>query len=34
MGISESLLRLSIGIEDYRDLIDDMDGALKASAAV
>jgi len=34
MGISESLLRLSIGIEDYRDLIEDLDGALKASAAV
>ena len=34
MGISENLLRLSVGIEDYRDLIDDLDGALKASAAV
>ena len=34
MGISENLLRLSMGIEDYRDLIEDLDGALKASAAV
>jgi cystathionine gamma-lyase len=34
MGISENLLRLSVGIEDYRDLIEDLDGALKASAAV
>lgn len=32
MGISENLLRLSIGIEDYRDLVEDLDGALKASA--
>jgi len=34
MGISENLLRLSMGIEDYRDLIEDLDGALKALAAV
>ncbi|MDZ3993473.1 Cystathionine gamma-synthase [Pseudomonas sp. Teo4] len=34
MGISESLLRLSVGIEDYRDLIEDLDTALKASAGV
>lgn len=32
MGISENLLRLSIGIEDYRDLIEDLEGALQASA--
>ncbi|QXI40980.1 trans-sulfuration enzyme family protein [Pseudomonas xantholysinigenes] len=32
MGISENLLRLSVGIEDYRDLIEDLDMALKASA--
>ncbi|MBI6898309.1 aminotransferase class I/II-fold pyridoxal phosphate-dependent enzyme [Pseudomonas putida] len=32
MGISENLVRLSIGIEDYRDLIEDLDAALKASA--
>ncbi len=34
MGISENLVRLSMGIEDYRDLIEDLDTALKASAAV
>ncbi|WP_205297604.1 aminotransferase class I/II-fold pyridoxal phosphate-dependent enzyme [Pantoea sp. Cy-639] len=32
MGISENLLRLSVGIEDYRDLIEDLDAALNASA--
>lgn len=32
MGIGENLLRLSVGIEDYRDLIEDLDVALKASA--
>ena len=32
MGISENMVRLSIGIEDYRDLIEDLDAALKASA--
>ncbi|WP_267302324.1 trans-sulfuration enzyme family protein [Pseudomonas sp. BJa3] len=32
MGISENLLRLSIGIEDCRDLIEDLEGALMASA--
>ena len=32
MGISENLLRLSVGIEDYRDLIEDLETALKASA--
>jgi O-succinylhomoserine sulfhydrylase len=30
MGIGEGLLRLSIGLEDVRDLIDDMDRALAA----
>jgi hypothetical protein len=34
MGISENLLRLSVGIEDYRDLVEDLDGALKALVAV
>ncbi|MDR0210212.1 MAG: PLP-dependent aspartate aminotransferase family protein [Pseudomonas putida] len=34
MGISENLLRLSVGIEDYRDLIEDLDTGLKASAGV
>ncbi|QXH37722.1 trans-sulfuration enzyme family protein [Pseudomonas muyukensis] len=32
MGISENLLRLSVGIEDYRDLIEDLQTALQASA--
>ncbi|AIR89981.1 trans-sulfuration enzyme family protein [Pseudomonas cremoricolorata] len=32
MGISENLLRLSVGVEDYRDLIDDLDTALAAAA--
>ena len=32
MGISENLLRLSIGIEDCRDLIEDLEGALMACA--
>ncbi|WP_322359363.1 trans-sulfuration enzyme family protein [Pseudomonas sichuanensis] len=32
MGISENLVRLSMGIEDYRDLIEDLDTALQASA--
>ncbi|WP_317847068.1 trans-sulfuration enzyme family protein [Pseudomonas sp. HTZ2] len=32
MGISENLLRLSVGIEDYRDLIEDLETGLKASA--
>lgn len=31
MGISENLVRLSMGIEDYRDLIEDLDTGLKAS---
>jgi O-succinylhomoserine sulfhydrylase len=30
MGIGEGLLRLSVGLEDVRDLIDDMDRALAA----
>ncbi|MDF9616258.1 aminotransferase class I/II-fold pyridoxal phosphate-dependent enzyme [Pseudomonas entomophila] len=34
MGISENLVRLSMGIEDYRDLIEDLDTGLKASASV
>ncbi|MGE7993936.1 trans-sulfuration enzyme family protein [Pseudomonas sp. NPDC089554] len=33
MGIGETLLRLSIGIEDYRDLIDDLEAGLKAAAS-
>ncbi len=30
-GISEGMVRLSIGLEDQRDLIDDLKGALRAS---
>jgi O-succinylhomoserine sulfhydrylase len=30
MGISEGMLRLNVGLEDVRDVIDDLDGALKA----
>ncbi|WP_288377751.1 aminotransferase class I/II-fold pyridoxal phosphate-dependent enzyme [uncultured Pseudomonas sp.] len=32
MGISENLVRLSMGIEDYRDLIDDLEAGLRAAA--
>jgi cystathionine beta-lyase len=32
LGISDNLLRLSVGIEDADDLIDDLDGALAASS--
>jgi O-succinylhomoserine sulfhydrylase len=30
MGISEGMLRLNVGLEDPRDVIDDLDGALRA----
>ena len=30
-GISEDLIRLSVGLEDPQDLIDDLDRALRAS---
>jgi O-acetylhomoserine (thiol)-lyase len=30
-GVGEDLVRLSIGLEDARDLIDDLDRALSAS---
>jgi O-acetylhomoserine (thiol)-lyase len=33
-GVSEGLVRLSIGLEDKRDLISDLNGALKASQKV
>lgn len=33
MGISENLVRLSMGIEDYRDLIDDLEAGLQAAAS-
>ena len=31
-GVTEDFLRLSIGIEDFEDIIEDLDQALKASA--
>jgi cystathionine beta-lyase/cystathionine gamma-synthase len=31
MGITEGMLRLSIGLEDADDLIDDLDQALKSA---
>ncbi|MGH7506369.1 MAG: trans-sulfuration enzyme family protein [Longimicrobiales bacterium] len=31
MGVSEGLVRLSVGIEDIEDLIEDLDGALRAT---
>lgn len=30
LGVSDSLVRLSVGVEDVRDLIDDLDGAFEA----
>jgi cystathionine gamma-lyase len=30
MGLSDSLVRLSVGIEDVEDLVADLDGALAA----
>jgi cystathionine beta-lyase/cystathionine gamma-synthase len=32
MGLTDSLIRLSCGVEDADDLIADLDGALRASA--
>ncbi|HEK1687661.1 TPA: aminotransferase class I/II-fold pyridoxal phosphate-dependent enzyme [Pseudomonas putida] len=33
MGISENLVRLSMGIEDYRDLIEDLEAGLQAAGS-
>ena len=33
LGIDDNLIRLSVGIESCRDLIDDLDGALNAALA-
>jgi len=30
LGVTDSLVRLSVGVEDVRDLIDDLKGALEA----
>ena len=32
LGISDSLVRLSVGVEDIADLLQDLDAALEASA--
>jgi cystathionine beta-lyase/cystathionine gamma-synthase len=34
MGLTDDLVRLSVGIEDTDDLLEDLDGALKAGMAV
>jgi len=31
LGISDNLIRLSVGIEDVEDLVEDIDQALKAA---
>ena len=31
LGISDTLIRLSVGLEDKQDLLDDLDQALKAA---
>jgi cystathionine beta-lyase/cystathionine gamma-synthase len=33
MGLTDGLVRLSVGIEDTQDLIQDLDRALQASAS-
>ena len=33
LGISDNLIRLSVGIEDEEDLIQDLDQALKAAVS-
>ncbi|MGH9423195.1 MAG: PLP-dependent transferase, partial [Thermoanaerobaculia bacterium] len=33
LGVTDSLVRLSVGVEDVRDLIDDLDQALAEVAA-
>lgn len=34
LGITDSLIRLSIGLEDVQDLIDDIDQALIAASKI
>ena len=34
LGISDNLVRLSVGLEDVQDLIDDLDQALKATVSI
>ena len=33
LGISDTLIRLSVGLEDKQDLLDDLDQALKAAVS-
>ena len=33
-GISEGLIRLSVGLEDSEDLLQDLEGALRASQKI
>lgn len=33
LGISDTLIRLSVGLEDKKDLLDDLDQALKAAVS-
>ena len=33
-GVGEDLVRLSIGLEDHRDIVEDLDQALKASQKI
>lgn len=33
LGISDTLIRLSVGLEDERDLLEDLDQALKAAVS-
>lgn len=34
LGISDTLIRLSVGLEDKKDLLDDLDQALKAAVSL
>lgn len=34
LGIDDTLIRLSVGIESCRDLVDDLDGALHAALMI
>ena len=34
LGISDNLIRLSVGLEDEKDLLDDLDRALKAAVGI
>ena len=34
LGISDTLIRLSVGLEDKKDLLEDLDQALKAAVSL